>query len=260
MKIAHISDLHFGMHGPQVLEAFLKDVNLLQPEIIIISGDLTQRAKSYQFKLLQSFLNRLPGTVLLVPGNHDVPLYNLVARLLWPLKSYNQYVGEHFKSKFTNNDISILGVSSVNPFKAIEGKLTTSTLYNIEHFFLEANKSVNILFFHHNFDHIEGLHRPLQNEDQFLNYLQTSNIDIVCTGHLHYANLGLIKKKNDRTCLVLHAGSLSCTRTRDGRNSYFLINLHSEKCSVDWRVFEGTQFEFHKNYTVMFADKEVKLE
>ncbi|ASQ45576.1 metallophosphoesterase family protein [Legionella clemsonensis] len=259
MKIAHISDLHFGMHQPQIVDAFLKDAMTLQPQLIIISGDLTQRAKNYQFELLQSFLEELPGTILVVPGNHDVPLYNVLARLINPFKAYNHYVKEQFKAEFVNEEVAILGANSVNPFKVKEGRLTPEALEIINNFFTVEGKSLNILFFHHNFDHIVGLHKPLENEEQFLKYLKESNIDIVCTGHLHYANVGLIKKNNGKTCLVLHAGTLLCSRRKDEMNSYFMMHVNAEECSIDWRVFKNNQFELHKNYTMKLS-QEVKLE
>ncbi|KTC77961.1 metallophosphoesterase family protein [Legionella brunensis] len=259
MKIAHISDLHFGMHLPAVLDAFIESIHKIEPEIVIISGDVTQRAKNYQFELLCSFLGQVPGTILVVPGNHDVPFYNFWARLIHPFKTYNNYIGKHFKTEFCNDEIAILGVNSVNPLKGIKGKLTNSVLDKINSFFVEKKKNSNILFFHHNFDHIEGLHKPLENESQFLSYLRQSNIDVVCTGHLHYANVGLIRKNTNRVCLVLHAGSLLCSRKKDNMNSYFSIDINAEQCSVDWHVFRNNQFEIHKNYTVNFADKEFKL-
>ncbi|OCH98165.1 3',5'-cyclic-nucleotide phosphodiesterase [Legionella jamestowniensis] len=260
MKIVHISDLHIGMHQPLILDAFLKDVVQLQPQLTLISGDLTQRAKSHQFELLQSFLDQLPGTVLVVPGNHDVPLYNFLTRLMNPFKAYDHYVKEQFKAEFVNDEVAILGVNSVNPFKVKEGKIKSNTLEIINNFFTVEGKNLNILFFHHNFDHIAGLHKPLKNEEQFLRYLKTSNVDIVCTGHLHYANVGIIKKNNDKVCLVLHAGTLSCSRRKDKMNSYFVIDVNAKACSVDWRVFKENQFELHRTYTMKLDDKEIKLE
>lgn len=260
MKIAHISDLHFGNHLPNVLEAFLRDLNQKKPDIIIVSGDITQRAKAYQFKLVQEFLSQISGKILAVPGNHDIPFYNIFNRIVRPLHSYQRYIGANYKSALKTDDITILGVSSVNPHKAIDGKLTSKTLMQINQFFNEDNKNVNLLFFHHNFDHIEGLHKPLENEDQFLNYLITSNIDVVCTGHLHYAHVGFIKKTNNKLCLILHAGSLLCGRSKDGLNSYFLIDVDSPQCSVDWRVFTENEFQSRKIYELKFTDDEVNLE
>ncbi|CEK11066.1 metallophosphoesterase family protein [Legionella hackeliae] len=260
MKIAHISDLHFGMHQTEVMDAFLQDITAQQPELTIVSGDLTQRAKNYQFELALSFLNQIAGTVLVVPGNHDVPLYKIFARLINPYKGYNHCIGELFKMKFVNDEIAILGVNSVNPFRIKKGKLAVKTLEMISNFFTVEHKKVNILFFHHNFDHIAGLHKPLENEEQFLEHLQRSNVDIVCTGHLHYANVGMIKKSNGRICLVLHAGTLLCSRNKDNYNSYFILDVNDKECTVNWRVFNKNKFELHKNYSVKLSDTEIKLD
>jgi predicted phosphodiesterase len=260
MRLVHISDLHFGLHEQEIVEVFQRDIKALRPEVIIISGDLTQRAQPSQFQMMQHFLHHLPAKVLVVPGNHDVPLYKWFARVLYPFKAYNHYIGQYVDAEFCDENTAILGVSSVNPFRAKKGRLTAAVLQKIREFFYIQNQHLNILFFHHNFDHITGLHKPLENEDQFVNYLQNSNIDIVCTGHLHYANVGLIRKNNERVCLILHAGSIFCSRKKDHMNSYFFLEGDREQCTVDWRVFSNHQFETHKNYTVRFRDKAFKFE
>ncbi|KTD16277.1 metallophosphoesterase [Legionella jordanis] len=260
MKIMHISDLHFGMHLPLVMEAFQKELELLSPDVVIISGDLTQRAKVQQFIALQQFLLSVSTPILVVPGNHDVPLYNIFNRLFKPFKGYSHFVGKHFPSEFINDELAILGVNSVNPLRVKEGKLTSGTLQKIDDFFATQNKAINILFFHHNFDQIEDLHKPLENEEQFVSFLAGSKIDIVCTGHLHYANVGLIRKKNDRICLVLHAGTLSCSRKKDDWNSYFFLEKKgSSCCEVDWRVFKENSFESQKKYAINLKDHDLTL-
>ncbi|HGF0879987.1 TPA: metallophosphoesterase, partial [Legionella pneumophila] len=92
MKIIHISDLHFGMHQPKVLNAFLQETALDKPDIILISGDLTQRGLSYQYRELCSFINQLPAQTLSVPGNHDIPFYNVPARFIFPFRQYKRYI------------------------------------------------------------------------------------------------------------------------------------------------------------------------
>lgn len=243
MKIFHISDLHFGMQQPFIEDHFFKEIETIKPDIILISGDVTQRATSEQFLLFSTFLKKIDGMILVVPGNHDIPLHNFFSRLFSPFKRYNRYVSNNLTSQFENNRVRILGVNSVDPSKIKNGKLSSATLSYIKSYFEPSFNGINILFFHHNFDYLEGLHKPLENYQLFLNYLKDSPIHIVSTGHSHYANITLIEKNNHRSCLILHAGSLLCLRKKDGVNSYYSIETNEHSCKIDWRVFKDWSFQ-----------------
>lgn len=242
MRIIQISDLHFGMNQTQIIEPFLNDISFLQPEVIIISGDLTQRATEEQYGLLRDFLKKLPGTLLIVPGNHDIPFYNVISRWVHPFKHYKHYISPQLECEFSNNEVNILGVSSVNPYAVKDGLLTEETITRIKTHFSADSGQLNILFFHHNLNYFSGMHHPLNNADELLTYIKDSPIHMVCTGHLHYANIKLIPKQKGQFAL-LHAGSLLCERTKDGINSYYLIETNHLKYSVEWRVFGNDSFE-----------------
>jgi len=242
MRIIHISDLHFGMHNPAIIEPFLEDLALLKPEQIIISGDVTQRALQEQYEQLQLFLKRLPAPFLIVPGNHDIPLYDPFSRLFHPFKRYKHYISPQLEASFSNEEVNILGVNSVTPYKIKDGTLDEQTFNRIKKHFSATTGQLNILFFHHNLNYFSGMHHPLNDAPEFINYLENSPIHIVCTGHLHYANIKLISKKSGGSCAILHAGSLCCQRSKDNLNSFYLIDSNNLKCTIDWRVFNNDIF------------------
>lgn len=246
MRIIQISDLHFGMHNADIIQPFLIDLQQLKPELIIISGDLTQRGKSEQYLLLQQFLQQLPVPYLAVPGNHDIPLYNLVARATSPFKHYKKYVSPQLGSSFINSEVNILGVNSVDPYKVKDGTLTEKTIAQIKNHFAPDTGLLNILFFHHNLHYFSGMHHPLNNAEEFISYLKDSSIDIVCTGHLHYSTLKLIRKNNKGQCAILHAGSLLCERSKDKMHGFYVIDTNKHNCTVDWRIFAEDRFISHK--------------
>ncbi|MGM9455229.1 metallophosphoesterase family protein [Legionella bozemanae] len=256
MKIIHISDLHFGMHNPEIIESLLDDLTLLNPDVIIISGDLTQRARSEQYKQLLGFLQRLTMPLLIVPGNHDIPFDNPIYRFLHPFKRYKEYISAQLEVSFNNKEVNILGVNSATPYQIKDGRLSQKTLGRIKNHFSCNSKQLNILFFHHNLKYFSGMHHPLNNAEEFIDYLKESPIHIVCTGHLHYANLTLITKNQGEQCALLHAGSTSCLRTKDEKNSYYSINTDQLKCSIDWRVFVNNAFTSHKIYELDFTPKD----
>lgn len=258
-KIIHISDLHFGLHKEELILPFLNDVEAINPDIILISGDLTHRARRFQYQLLTNFLKKLPGKLLIVPGNHDIPLKNIWGRLFAPFKLYKQYISDDINVAFQNKGVRILGVNSVDPYQTHNGKLSHATRDKIEQYFSSAFPGLNLIFFHHNLDYFEKIHKPLKNHHHFIDDLNTSQLNIICTGHLHYANVGLIQKNSEHSALLLHAGTLFCQRSRDYINSYFSLEMVEQECQIDWRVFNDVSFDSRKRYMVNFAHPFLEL-
>ncbi|KTD62292.1 metallophosphoesterase family protein [Legionella shakespearei] len=250
MNIVHISDLHFGMNDPAIIAAFLQDLESLKPELMIISGDLTQRARTHEFEQLSTFLQGFTVPLLIVPGNHDIPLYNPVSRFIEPFKQYKNYVSPKLDATYADERVNILGINSATPYKIKDGTLRKKDLKRINSHFSATKGQLNILFFHHNLKYFSGMHQPLDNAKEFLYYLKDSPIHIVCTGHLHYGNLTLITKNNGKQCALLHAGSTFCPRTKDGKNSFYVITGDHLRCSVDWRVFDKGIFSSYKVYDI----------
>ena len=91
-SIVHLSDIHFGRVNPHVIAPMIEAITRAAPDLVAVSGDLTQRARSYQFREARAFLDRLPTPQIVVPGNHDVPLHNVAARFLQPLRGYRRYI------------------------------------------------------------------------------------------------------------------------------------------------------------------------
>lgn len=242
MKIMHISDLHFGMHRPDIIEAFLADTQDLKPDLILISGDLTQRALPEQYQELQHFLKQLSPPLLTVPGNHDIVLYNPIERFLYPFKRYKKYVSKELDAQFINEEVNVLGVNSVTPYKAKDGVLNQKAIDRIKYHFSCLPQRLNILFFHHNLNYFSGMHHPLNNAEEFIEYLKESPIHLVCTGHLHYANVKIITKNENEKCAILHAGSLSCQRSKDKMNSFYVLDVKQLNCAIEQRVYSNGSF------------------
>lgn len=123
-RIAHLSDLHFGAEDRQVCAALADTLHDLQPDLVAVSGDLTQRARPVQFRAAAAFLDGLPGRKLIVPGNHDVPLFNLAARLLWPYRAYEKAFGSRTRfAPFTTAELMLFAADSTRPWRHKEGWL-----------------------------------------------------------------------------------------------------------------------------------------
>ncbi|MGO8862107.1 MAG: metallophosphoesterase family protein [Acidimicrobiales bacterium] len=90
--VVHLSDLHLGAHIDALAESLLADVWDRRPDLVVVSGDLTQRARRGQFSDARELLNSLPSPVLAVLGNHDLPLFHPPERLLRASRRYEQIV------------------------------------------------------------------------------------------------------------------------------------------------------------------------
>src|ERR671917_2261275 len=111
-RLIHLSDLHFGAHDERLVEAVEQRVNEERPDLVVVSGDFTQRARTEQFEQACLFLERLRGAghdVLGVPGNHDVPLYDVLRRFLSPLTRYKRYIDDTLCPMHELPGVTVLG-------------------------------------------------------------------------------------------------------------------------------------------------------
>ncbi len=106
--IAHLSDFHFGRVDPLLVQPLIDVVHQVKPDLVAVSGDLTQRARSHEFKQAREFLDALPRPQIVVPGNHDVPLYNVFARFFEPLKKYRKYITEDLFPFYHDDEMAVL--------------------------------------------------------------------------------------------------------------------------------------------------------
>src|ERR1700680_3060115 len=110
--IVHLSDLHFGRVDPRLVPPLVHAIQAIAPDLIAVSGDLTQRARRSEFVQARDFLQALPFPKIIVPGNHDVPLYNIVARFLSPLAGYRRYIAHDLKPVFADEEMIVVGLNS----------------------------------------------------------------------------------------------------------------------------------------------------
>ncbi len=244
-KIAHISDLHFGRVDPEVAGAIITDLEEISPVLVIISGDITQRARTRQFAAARDFLDRIPFPKLIVPGNHDIPLYNLGRRFLSPLGRYKRYISQELNPSFINNELAVFGINTARPFTWINGRISDS---QIEQVCTKAGKLSPALF------KIAVTHHPfippprgaplsvVGRARKALGALESCGFELVLSGHFHMAYTGDVTVESmDRRILVVHASTVS-TRRRGEPNAYNVININPPRLSVLSRVWDGSRF------------------
>src|SRR4051794_12900869 len=121
--LVHLSDLHFGRTDPAVIEPLLDTVRAIAPHVVVVSGDLTQRARSAEFEEARRFLAALPSPQIVVPGNHDVPLYNVFKRTLRPLAGFARYITTDLSPAYADGEIAILGINTARSMVIKNGRI-----------------------------------------------------------------------------------------------------------------------------------------
>jgi 3',5'-cyclic AMP phosphodiesterase CpdA len=196
LTLLHVSDLHFGPpYHPEVGQALLRFAAELRPDVIVASGDFTQRAKVTQFQEARAFLDQLPPVPLIVtPGNHDVPLYRVKERLLDPYRNYRTYISKDLDTVTRLNGAVIVSINSTAPHRAItNGRIDRWQLDFAREAFADTPDDVQrIIVSHHHFappPDSEGA-AAMPRARRALDACTRMRVDLILGGHLHRAYIG----------------------------------------------------------------------
>src|SRR6185295_809869 len=140
--IVHLSDLHFGRVNPLLIDPLVRVVREVEPGVVAISGDLTQRARSYQFEQARTFLEALPKPQIVVPGNHDIPLHNVFARFLEPLTKYKCYITDDLQPIYQDEEVVIVGVNTARSLVVKGGRINESQVRRLREKFCSLGSGV----------------------------------------------------------------------------------------------------------------------
>ena len=130
--VLHLSDPHFGTEQAPVMDALERFAHELRPDLLLLSGDITQRARRAQFAAARAFVDRLRAPVLLaVPGNHDIPLFNLAARVFAPYGNYVRAFGGELEPQFADRDLLVVGVNTTRPARHKNGVVSAAQIERV---------------------------------------------------------------------------------------------------------------------------------
>ncbi|HUQ03276.1 MAG TPA: metallophosphoesterase [Kofleriaceae bacterium] len=255
--VAHISDPHFGSERPAIAAALLADLNghtAPLPSLVVVSGDLTQRAKEQQFHAARAFLDALTPPYVVVPGNHDIPLFDVWNRFLHPLDRYRTIVTDDFMPYHVDDELVAVGLNTAHSFTLKDGRITTEQARAAAAVFAAHPDRFKILVCHHPF--IVPASRPARERvdgaDDALPILHDAGVEVFCTGHLHTAFASDTGGFRDdtREILAVHAGTCISSRTRGEPNGYNHLRLDGDELTIIHRLWNGVVFVdgSHKTY------------
>lgn len=129
--VLQISDTHFGTEQPKVVEALVGLAGQQRPDLVVLSGDITQRARSAQFRAARAFVDRLGAPVLAIPGNHDIPLFDLWSRLIRPYARHVAAFEQVLEPVHATDDLLVIGVNTTRPWRHKNGEVSSAQIERV---------------------------------------------------------------------------------------------------------------------------------
>jgi 3',5'-cyclic AMP phosphodiesterase CpdA len=258
--LVHLSDLHFGRVDPELLAPLRELVERIAPTAVVVSGDLTQRAKSEQFEEARAWLDTLPGPQIIVPGNHDISLYNVFRRFVLPLERYKRYITEDLDPVYVDDEIAVLGVNTARSLTWKDGRVNKEQVEKIRATLAGLPPEVvRVVVTHHPFDLPEGAKEEdlVDRAHMAMDVFAECGVDLLMAGHLHQSHAGNTQaryKISEYAALVVQAGTATSTRGRGEVNSFNVIRTEPQKIEVDRYGWDAV----HKQFQLMATEKFIR--
>jgi len=250
-RLVHLSDLHFGAHDDALVAGVEKSVEDLKPDLVVVSGDFTQRARTEQFKEACAFLSRLQESgheVLGVPGNHDVPLYDVLRRFLSPLTRYRRYIDESLCPFIALQGVAVLGINTARSLTFKDGRISEDQVEFIRDTFSRTDPdTVRVLVTHHPLYAVpvgNEVERAVGRRELALDAIEAAGVDLLLAGHAHHATshaADLVTRAGG--ALVIQAGTATSTRVREQGQSFNTIDIEAANVTVTVNNWMGQGFE-----------------
>lgn len=225
--VVHLSDIHFGAHRQDLADSLLADIAGVGPDLVVISGDLTQRARQSQFDQAGQFLDRLPATTLTVVGNHDLPLLNLPRRLLSGTRHYERSITADLDPVVTVEGLVALGLDTMPAWRWKAGHVSPRQVAMVRDVVGTAPPGAwRLVVTHHPVlpAHLSGL----VGRDQLVGACAEARVAVLLSGHLHTPTadvVDLVAPGVHRRALAAVTGTAISSRTRGTANAYEVLEL-----------------------------------
>jgi 3',5'-cyclic AMP phosphodiesterase CpdA len=238
-RIVHLSDIHFNHVDHGVVALAVQKINELKPHLVVVSGDLTQRARSSEFVEAKRFLDALPQPQIVVPGNHDVPLYNVFERFTRPLHKFCRYITPDLTPTHLDDELAIVGINTARSFVIKGGRINEQQIAHIQAQMCNVNDDMlKVVVTHHPFDLPDGFDDEdiVGRAQKAMPRIAECGADVFLAGHMHVSHIVTTAKRypleNGRSALVIQAGTATSVRGRGEPHSFNLIEFESPMLKV----------------------------
>jgi 3',5'-cyclic AMP phosphodiesterase CpdA len=256
--LAHLSDLHFGRLDDAVLPALTRAIQDAKPDVVVVSGDLTQRARHREFAEARRFLDRLPTPQIVVPGNHDVPMHDVLSRWLSPLANYRRYISEDPEPFYADDEIAVLGINTARSNVIKGGRINREQVARGCALLEGAGKdATRIIVTHHPFD-LPGSEEGgamVGRADMAMAGFAGCRVDLILSGHMHVSHRSASAVRYripGYSSLMVQAGTATSSRRRGELNSYNIIRIERPRIAIDTLTWDGGKSDFALSGTDQF--------
>ncbi len=231
--LLQISDPHFGTEQAQVVDAVARLAAEQSPDVLLLSGDITQRATSAQFAAARAFVERLRiRNVVAIPGNHDIPLYNPVARLVYPYARYRRAFGNQIEPEYESENALVLAVNTTRRLRHVDGEISDAQIERVARRFERARMAQwRIVLLHQPVavTRDQDRHNLLHGRDAAIQRWSAAGADLIVGGHIHLPFVLPLRERwpnLQRNMWAVQAGTAVSVRVRaDVGNSVNVIRL-----------------------------------
>ena len=216
--LLHISDPHFGTEQAHVMAALLDLSHQQRPDLLVLCGDITQRACADQFRRARAFVDQLHGPLLAIPGNHDIPLFNLGARVLQPYARFSAAFGQDLAPEHESPDMLVLGVNTTRWYRHKNGEVSSEQIERVARRLASASpRQLRVVVVHHPVavTRTEEAHNLLRGRHNALHHWADAGADLVLGGHIHLPYV-LALAGLRQPMWAVQAGTAVSSRVRDG--------------------------------------------
>jgi len=220
----------------------MKAIDKIKPDLIIISGDLTQRATEKEYAEAKAFIDKLYYPVFVIPGNHDIPLYNVFRRMISPYKKYFKFISSNLSPVYTDKEIAVIGINTVRRSTISSGRISKKQIKETTKILEEIDpEKIKIIVCHHPFDlptrsHHAHTHKVVARAKTAMNHLSQQKVDMFLAGHLHLSHAGDTTSRykiKDYSGLIIQAGTAISKRSRGEPVSFNVLKINKPEIVVE---------------------------
>ncbi|CAA9889810.1 Metallophosphoesterase [Candidatus Methylobacter favarea] len=242
--ILHLSDPHFGTEQPDVAAALIQLAHQQRPDLAVISGDITQRARPRQFAAAKAFIDALKTPAnLVVAGNHDIPLFNVLSRIFWPYANYQWTFGKNLEPVFESDSLLAIAVKTTRRYRHIHGELSAEQIDRVSRLLVQAKPAqLRLVIAHHPLwvSRLKDEVNVVRGRDAAIDKWTKAGADLILGGHIHLPFIIPLRHKlpEINNSWVVQAGTAVSDRVRwNAGNSVNIIRFHAadrlRHCSVE---------------------------